>query len=92
MYRNAIKSIIFERGSTDDDNGEIIAFINGTIELYDGTKIEAGGGWIEAGKVIPYDYADAGDVIDLAEALDCSGGWDEAMAILRALCPPTWSE
>lgn len=89
--RNAIKAITFERGSADDDHGELIAWINGTVELYSGRKINAGGGWIEGHGVQPYDYADAGEVEELADALDCSGGWcGEAMSILRALCPPKW--
>ncbi len=65
------------------------AWIQGTVELSDGRIIDAGGGWIdEDGVVEPYEYAEAGKVDDLAEALGCDV--ETAMAKLHALHPMTW--
>jgi hypothetical protein len=70
--------------------GGVNGWINGTVVLHDSRGVfHAGGGWIDlTGLVEPYNYRDAGEVDELAEALGLD--IEDTMQLLRADCPKEW--
>lgn len=67
--------------------GEAInGWINGIVTLKDGRSFKAGGGWVDlTGLVEAYNFRDAGQVEELADALDLDT--EDTMELLRADCP-----
>lgn len=70
--------------------GGVNGWINGTVILHDGQVFNAGGGWIDlTGLVEPYNYRDAGEVDELAEALGLD--IEDTLQLLREDCPAEWA-
>lgn len=64
-------------------------WLNGRITLKDGRVFEAGGGWLDReGLVEPYNYRDAGQVDELADALGLDV--EDTLQLLRNDCPKAW--
>jgi hypothetical protein len=73
------------------ENTELSGWFNGKVILKDGRTFDAGGGWVgELSELVePYNYRDAGQVDELAEALGLDA--EDTLTLLRADCPKTWN-
>jgi hypothetical protein len=73
------------------ENLELKGWLNGKVILKDNRTFDAGGGWVGelVNLVEPYNYRDAGQVDELAEALGLDV--EDTMQLLRDDCPKEWT-
>jgi len=90
--RRKIAEIAYEFGSRPEEDRAVTecGWLNGKVTLKDGRQFAAGGGWVDTtGLVEGYNYRDAGQVDELAEALGLDT--DETLRLLRDDCPAEWA-
>jgi len=75
-----------EMAAHSSDGEAISGWINGTVVLKGGRFFKAGGGWVDLTELVEaYNYRDAGEVDELADALGLDT--EDTMELLRADCP-----